>query len=240
MTRCRALVLRTVKYSDTSFIAVLFTELGGAVSFLVRIPRSRRAGVQLKLFQPLTILEVEWDDRETLSLQRLSRCRCCQPYASIISDPVKTTVALFLAEFLYYTLRHEKAGQPLYDYLKTSLLWFDLARRAFSNFHLVFLMRLSRFLGFFPNAGQYETGDVFDLQNGCFARKVPLHPYYIKGREAASVPLLLRMNYETMHLFRFSRAERNRLLDVLCVYYQLHVPGFPKLKSLDVLRAVFG
>lgn len=239
MTRSKALVLRTVKYNDASFIAVLFTEAAGAVSFLVRMPKSRRSGVQLKLFQPLTLLEVEWDSRDTLSLQRLGRCRCYRPYVSIIREPVKTTVALFLAEFLYYSLRHEGQGQPLYGYLETSLLWLDVARRSFANFHLVFLMRLSRFLGLFPNAGRYEEGDVFDLQNSCFVGSVPLHPYYIKGKEAASIPLLLRMNYETMHLFRFSRAERSRLLDVLNLYYRLHVPGFPKLKSIEVLREVF-
>lgn len=240
LTCSEALVLRTIKYNDTSFIAVLFTEAEGAVSFLVRIPKSRRSGLSMKIFQPLTVLEVEWDNRDSLSLQQLRRCRCGQPYSSIIQDPVKTAVALFLAEFLYYSLRHEKSGRPLFNYLHTSLLWFDVAQSSYSNFHLVFLMRLSRFLGLFPNAERYASGDIFDLQSSCFVNKVPVHSYYVKGKEAESIPLLLRMNYETMHLFRFSRTERNRLLDILNVYYQLHVPGFPNLKSLDVLREVFG
>lgn len=53
------------------------------------------------------------------------------------------------------------------------------------------------------------------------------------------LPVLFRMNYPTMHLFRLSRRERQRILHVLNEYYRLHVPGFPELKSLEILQELF-
>ena len=239
LTKSQALVLHSLKYNDTAFIAVLFTEAEGVVSFLVRIPKTRKAGIKQKLFQPLNLLEIEWDHHETSSLQHLRNMRCFCPYTSLPYHPLKSSIALFISEFLYYSLRGEQQGKALFDYLLTSLRWLDLAEQSYSNFHLVFMMRMSRFLGFYPNLDNYIENDFFDLMNSCFTPATPLHPYYIGAEEAAFIPLLMRMNYETMHLFRFTREQRSRLLEVLNEYYRLHVPNFPKLKSLEVLRQVF-
>lgn len=235
----RALVLRTYNYNDTAFVAVLFTEAEGEVSFMVRIRKSHRSRGRGKLFQQLNILEVEWQHREKSSLQHPRRMECAYPYSSLPYQPYKSSIALFISEFLYYSLHGERKGQPLFNYIFTSLQWLDLAKDSFSNFHLVFLMRLSRFLGFFPNTENYERSDYFDLQNSCFTSAMPAHPYYIGKQEAAFIPLLMRMNYETMHLFVFTREQRNRLLKVLNEYFRLHIPNFPQLNSLDILREVF-
>jgi len=103
----------------------------------------------------------------------------------------------------------------------------------------VFLMRLSRFLGFWPNAQDYEPGKVFDLKDATMVGVLPSHGQYLNAEESAFLPRLLRMDYATMHLFRFNREQRARVLDVLVDYYRLHIPEFPELKSLDVLRTVF-
>jgi len=234
-----AIVLHTLKYNDTAFVAVLFSEEVGEVSFIVRIPKSRHAGGHNKLFQPLNILNIGWERRDKSSLQHLRQVTCAYPYTSIPYDPLKSAIALFVSEFLYYSLRGEHTGKALFKYIFSSLQWLDLAPDSFSNFHLVFLMRLSRFLGFFPNTDNYMENDFFDLQNSRFSSFIPLHPYYIGPAESQFIPLLMRMNYETMHLFVFTREQRNRMLAVLNEYFRLHIPNFPPLKSLEVLHEVF-
>ena len=90
----------------------------------------------------------------------------------------------------------------LFAYLQHSIIWLDECGGGFANFHLVFLMRLSRFLGLYPNLEDYHTGDYFDLLNACFTSIRPqLHSSYINPEEAARLRQLMRMNYETMHLF---------------------------------------
>ena len=100
-------------------------------------------------------------------------------------------------------------------------------------------MRLTRLLGFRPNLGGYSPGCCFDLRSGCFCAAAPLHGDFLAPAEAARVGLVMRMDYATMHLFRLSHQERNRMVEVLLKYYRIHLPGFPQLRSLDVLRELF-
>ena len=147
---------------------------------------------------------------------------------------------MFLAEFLYRSLKEEAPNEPLFAYLVHSIRWLDeCENRSFANFHLVFLMRLSRFLGLYPNVDDYIEGCYFDMLNACFTPLLPKSGSFLKPDEAARIRLLLRMNYETMHLFGMNRTERNRCLTVINDYYRLHLPDFPVLKSLDVLKELF-
>ena len=178
-------------------------------------------------------------DRNT-TLYRVKEAKSFYPFTSIPYDPYKSSMALFLAEFLYRAIREEAENRPLFAYLQHSVIWLDECREGFANFHLVFLMRLSRFLGLYPNLEDYHTGDYFDLLNACFTSTRPqLHSSYINPEEAGRLRQLMRMNYETMHLFGMSRAERTRCLTIMNDYYRLHLPDFPALKSLDVLKELF-
>lgn len=235
----KAIVLHTLKYSDESIIAHLLTERCGCIGMMVRISRSRRAAVRHTLFQPLALLDVEWNDRPRASLQRPRAVQTAFPFSSIPYDPHKTAIALFLAEFLYHAVRNEPETNAIFEYVARSVEWLDTCRSGFANFHLVFLLRLTRFLGFMPNASEAHPGDWFDLRASCFVRQRPLHSDCLSPSDASLVPKLLRMRYETMHVFRFSGDERSRLLERINEYYRLHVPDFPELKSLAVLRDIF-
>ena len=234
------IVLHTLKYNDTSNIVDIYTEQVGRASFLVKIPRSRKSGVSSVLFQPLTMVELEADVRPTSNLHRIREAKQLYPFRSLPYHPYKSSIAMFLAEFLYRALKEEASNEPLFAYLTYSIRWLDECEgRPFSNFHLVFLMRLSRFLGLYPNVEDYTEGCYFDMLNACFTPLMPKSGAFLKPDEAARIRLLLRMNYETMHLFGMSRTERNRCLMVINDYYCLHLPDFPMLKSLDVLKELF-
>jgi len=237
--KSRALVLHTFKYNDAASVSVLFTEEKGPVSFLVRVPKTRRGSGRHKLFRQLNVLEIEWEPHESRSLQHVRNVCAIYTYAAIPFDPDKMAISMFIGDFLYHSLKGEHAGRPLFEYLFSSLQWLDAASSSFANFHLVFLIRLSRFLGFLPNVSDYVPHSSFDLLNSCFTLSPTVHSHLLGEAEAAGIPLLLRMNYDTMHLFHFSREERNRLLDVINEYYRLHIPDFPKLKSLEVLRQLY-
>lgn len=232
-------VLRTVKYGDNALIADVYTRSRGLVAFMVKLPRSRKSPLRGVLFRPLSMLEIDFEYRRKAELQRMSDVRLACTYVSLPYHPYKSSIGLFLAELLSRVLRHEGENEPLFAYLTHSLQWLDAAEHAFSNFHLVFVTRLTRFLGFYPNVEDYHAGDWFDMQNACFVSVQPMHRDCLRPDEAAAIPRLLRMNYDTMRFFALNRHERRRYIEVLNDYYRLHVPEFPELKSLDVLREVF-
>lgn len=234
------IVLHTLKYNDTSIIVEMYTESMGRGSYLVSVPRSRKAVVKSVLFQPLSLIEFEADIRSNHSLYKIKEAKSFYPFSSVPYDPYKSSIALFLAEFLYRAVREEAENRPLFAYLVHSITWLDECRTGFANFHLVFLMRLSRFLGLYPNLENYHEGDYFDMLNACFTSQRPqLHSSYIFPVDASRLINLMRMNYETMHLFAMNRMERARCLTIINDYYQLHLPDFPVLKSLEILKELF-
>ena len=239
LTKTTAIVLHNIKYGDSKMIVDMFTRAHGRMSFLVPMPKSAKSKIRKQLFQPLSLLSLEYDYRPKVQLQKLREASMQHPYSSLPFDIDKLTVGMFLAEFLYHSLYGEQANEPLFEYIADSPVLFDGAPSPVSNFHLVFMMRLTRFLGFYPNIDDYSQGCVFDLRSGDFSTSVPAHRDYLAPGESSLMSLMLRMNYPTMHLFRMSREQRNRLLDVIVSYYRLHIPSFPEMKSLEVLRNLY-
>lgn len=235
----RGLVLHTLRYNDTTLIADVLTESDGFRGFAVRVSSARRSTGRHRLFQPLSRLRLCWDEH---GRSRLPRPRGVEgvPWATIPYAPNKAAVALFLAEFLRAALRGEPPQPQLFSYVWQSLDWLDTSTSHYANFHLVFLLRLSRFLGFYPNIEGYRDGAFFDMISSTFTLQHPPHPHYVEPALAAHLPTLMRMEYGNMRVFRFSGAERSRLLAFVVDYYRLHVPSFPELRSLAVLRDVFG
>ncbi len=236
----RALVLHTFRYSDEALIAHCLAEGRGSVSFVVRVSRSKRAAVRHVLFSPFATLTLTWNDRATAELQRVQQATVAEPLTSIPFEPSKQAIVLFLSEFLHHAVRLESDPSTLFAYITASIRWLDAAPSGYANFHLVFLVRLARFLGFSPNVELPAEGAAwFDLRAGCFVGVRPMHGDVAEPAEAQFLPTLMRINFGTMRLFRFTSEQRAALLRHIIAYYRLHLPGFPELRSLDVLHDLF-
>ena len=96
LQKTKGIVLHTLKYNDTSIIVDMYTELAGRTSFLVPVPRSRKAAVKSVLFQPLSFIEFEADYRPNATLYRVKEAKSFYPFTSIPYDPYKSSMALFL------------------------------------------------------------------------------------------------------------------------------------------------
>ena len=239
LTKTQAVVLRTVKYGENKLIVDLLTEKEGRVSCAIGIAKTQRGKLKKQFFQPLTILEVELEIRPRQQLHHLCDARLCVPYTSLPFDARKLSISLFLAEFVHYSTRDEQQNVLLYRYVANSLEWLDQCTGDFANFHLVFMMRLSQFVGFAPNVDDYREGCLFDLRAASFTAVTPLHPDFLSAADASRINTLLRMNYGSMHLFRMSHDDRNRIVEVIIRYYRLHIPAFPELRSLEVVKALW-
>lgn len=232
------LIFHALRYSDDQLIVEGLARNYGRISFVVRISHAPRAKVRHVIFQPMAVLEVQWEEKTRAKLMRPIAARVSQPWSSLHTSPIKAAITLFLAEFLLQVCRHEQSGELFFDYLLHSLTWLDAAEEGFANFHLLFLMRLAQFLGIAPNTS--DTGlPFFDLMAAEFVSRAPAHAYYIYGDEARAFEQLLRMNFSTMHLFQLTRTQRNRILELILTYYRLHIPSLPELKSWEVLREIF-
>ena len=245
--KTEAIVLHSFKLGESKLVVDMFTRETGRLSFVVSVPKTQKGRLKKQYFQPMTLLEVEVDYRQRVQLQKMRDARLLSPYASIPFSPEKLALSLFIAEFLYHALHSEQQNEPLFVYVCDSMQWLDMASAGYANFHLTFLMRLSRFLGFYPNLSltpvpspNGEGRDVFfDLREGQFCTLAPTHRDFLGPDDARRIHLLMRMDFPTMHLYRLNRMDRNRIVEVLLQYYRLHIPQFPELKSLSVLQELW-
>ena len=238
-TKTQAIVLHAFKYGESRLIVDVFTRQVGRLSFIVSLPRSPKSRVRKQLFQPLSLLDMEFDLRPKVQLQKMGDVQLAYAYTSVPFESSKLSISLFVAEFLYHALKGEQQNEGLFDYVRYSLEWLDGCQSSAANFHLVFLLHLSRFLGFFPNLEDWQEGCCFDMRAGVFCREAPTHRDYLMPEDAGRLGLLMRMDYPTMHLFRMSHHDRQRLLDTAIRYYRLHLPDFPELRSLAVLQEIY-
>ncbi len=239
LQKTQGIVLHSLKYKDTSIIVDIYTEVSGRASFLVPVSRSRKAAVKSVLFQPLSLVELEADFRPNTTIYKVKEAKSLYPFTSIPYDPYKSAIALFLSEFLYRALREEAENRPLFAYLQHSIVWLDECGSGFANFHLVFLMRLSRFLGCIRIWKIITAVTISICKTLALLRYAAVAFRLHRAGRGVTPDGLMRMNYETMHLFAMSRTERARCLAIMNEYYRLHLPDFPVLKSLEVLKELF-
>lgn len=237
--RFNGVVLRTIKYSDSLMIADMYTQSHGRLSFLVPISSNRRSRVRNVLFQPLSILSFTASYRNGKSMSRLSDVQPAVLYSSIPYDITKSAIAMYLAEFLSSVLREEYENDALFSFLSASFDWFDKADSNYADFHILFLVQLTRFLGIYPNVEDFSDGCYFDLVAGCLVQEPPLHSQYLLPEDTRNFIELLSIDFSSLHSVTLNRKARGEYLALLQNYYRLHVPDFPELKSAEVLRELF-
>ena len=189
LVNSKAIVLRTIKYSDSTLIVDAYTEQGGRRGFLVRIPKTRKASVKNVLFSPMAILNIEWNEHGTSKLTRIKAVQPANIYSDIPFSPAKMAITMFLAEFLSASLRAPMPDRNIFNFIFTSLQWLDDEKGNCANFHIVFLVHLSTYLGLEPNIENCSETSYFDMENGCFTPFRPRHsPRNRTARSTASAP----------------------------------------------------
>jgi DNA repair protein RecO (recombination protein O) len=238
--KTRAIVLYNLNYSDTYSIVHVFTEEFGPVSYLIAKSKGKKTRVPKSIFYPLSIVDLEVEHHNLREIQRIKEGRVHIPLISLLNNPVKSTICMFLAEFLGKVTKEAQANKQLFDFIFHSLQILDLSEKSYANFHLAFMIRLSLFLGFYPDASCYAKGMYFDMQNGVFTQSKPFRTHFLNPDESLVFYRLMRMNYQNMRYFRFSRHERREIIIRILEYYRLHLIHFSEIKSLEIFHEVFG
>jgi len=232
-----ALVLSKTNYSETSLIVRCYTRSDGIKSYIIKGGKQGKNGKKTTaLFQPLHQLEITAQHKSKSGLSIPKSIKMSKPYQTIPYAMDKIAVVLFLSEVLSSALREEEANASLFHYLTSSLSWFDM-QDDIANFHIFFLLSLTKHLGFFPDVGD-QNHPYFDMENGCFTPDKSSS--LIDDVATISVfKSFLGTNFDKMSEVLVSNKERKQLLELLIQYYQIHLQGFSRPKSLDILHEVY-
>lgn len=233
----KAIVFSALKYGDTSLIVKCFTQQEGVKSYMLRgVLKSKKGKIKPAYFQPLTQLQITATHNPKGNLNSIKEVHIIHPYETMYTSVIKQSIVLFLSEVLSTIIREEEENNSLYNYIETALIWLD-THDAISNFHLLFLLNLSRFLGFYPDVNeQHKNG--FNLLEGAFTNSMH-EKLTVSGNNLASFKKLLGINFDKISEVSFHKNERQAVLRMIIRYFELHLDGFKQPKSLDVLETVF-
>ncbi|MDR2913372.1 MAG: DNA repair protein RecO [Tannerella sp.] len=237
--KTKGIVLHNLPYNDKYIIVTMYTEDFGRISYMVSNTHGKKTKISRSLLQPLSVLDMEVEHLNNRDIQRIKEAKSGLLISQLHYHPAKTAISLFLSEVLYRIIQEREANRPLFDYLHRSISWLEIANDGIANYHLAFLLQLSTYLGIRPNGESYKTGCFFDLLNGVFSGTLPEHNKYLNKNESIVFERLLRINYENMALYTFSRQERANIIRQIIEYYRLHLSDFPEIKSLAVMQSLF-
>ena len=235
--KSKAVVLHTFRYGDNDVIAKLFTRSYGLQSYVLKgIVKSRKGKVRNSLFLPLSLLEIEGTYRNRGSLERIKEARIYTVYEQLHIDIIKNTLALFIADVLKHSIKEGETDLELYDFIETSLLWLDHSSHI-ANFHIVFLIKLTRYFGFFPDISGLEH-EYFNLLEGIFQNHNS-NPHCIKGGAVEELKVFLGTTFDESVHIKLSKDTRIEIIEVLLLYFKLHLFEFKQPKSLAILNEIF-
>ena len=145
----KGIVLRTVKYGETSVIVSAFTELFGVQSYLVNgIRTSGKSSSKAALFQPAAILDMEVYHNELKNIQRIKEYKWSFLYKHVLTDVTKNAVAMYMVELLQKSLKQPEKSPDLFHFCEDSFIQLDVAEApVIANFPIYFCLHLAHFFG---------------------------------------------------------------------------------------------
>ena len=243
MFKTKAIILRTVKYGETSLVVSAFTELFGLQTYLVNgVRTSKKSGLKASLYQPASVVEMEVYHNERNTMHRIKECNRLHVFNSVLTDVVKNSVALFLMELLYKLLKQPEQNSDLFYFCEDSLLQLDEApAHVTANMPLFFALHISHFFGFKIDDNFSEENCFLDLQEGNFINERPAHIYFIEGGNALITSELLKIMLPAeLNDIKMNHLKRRELLQRYMEYYALHIQDFGQMKTLMVMQEVLG
>lgn len=237
LNKTRAIVLHKTNYSETSIIVQAYSLHYGKISLLIQGVKKKKSRNKSALFEPLSIIEFVANFKDVEKLVRPREIKLYYPFVSIQNNIPKRLIALFLSEVLHKSIREPHPEESMYFFIEKSLLFLESSDSHEVNFHLVFLVKLTKYLGFYP---MVEKGEYFDMTNGVFSNQVPQNTLYLQGENKEMFYSVLGMEIDDGASFGITNEQRRAVLGSIIDYYNVHIPGMGEIKSHHILETIFG
>ncbi|MBW4891105.1 DNA repair protein RecO [Mucilaginibacter sp. HMF5004] len=238
--KTRGIVFKTTNYGESSVIVQVYTEKFGLQSYIINGVKKPRAKINRNMLQPLFLLDMVVYNKPGGGIQRVSELKNEPLLQSIPYDVIKTSIVMFLNEVLYKAVKHQATDENLFGFIFHAIELLEHQQEGLANFHLLFLLKLTRYMGFYPEVNQNINADFFDLKEGVFKRYKPEHTLYLSPPHTQSFNMLLQYSFEDMTALRIGNDERRYLINKLLEYYALHIENFGDVHSHEILEEVLG
>ena len=232
-----AIILSKVRYQDNDLIVKCLTRDLGVVSYMIKnISMSKKSKNKFAFFQLLNILDLETNYNSNRSIQYIKDLKVKYNFTSLHTNIYKSSVVMFLSEILSNIIHVETKDMELFDFIEKSLIWYDKSEDS-STFYLIFLMKITHYLGFYPDCTNMNY-NYFNLEEGLFESSKNSQ-YVIEGSSLVLFKTILGIKFDSNKLPFIDKTNKKDILKNILIYFKLHVDGFKDPKSLKVLNQIF-
>lgn len=236
-TPTKAIVLRSIRYSEADLIAKCYTLSDGLKSYMLRgVLKSKRGKLKAAMFQPFSQLDIIARHKNKGTIEYLKEAKITEINPSIRSNVQKSSIAIFLAEVIQNAIQEEETNEALYDFLENAIQYLENHDKV-SNFHLYFLVKFSKYLGIYPHQNSIDE-NYFNIQQGTF-EAVDTGNYSVGGTNAKLLKKLMQISAEDLENLKLNQEIRQKFIVFMISYYQIQLQGFKQPKSLEVLNQLF-
>lgn len=214
--KTKGIVFRTIKYKESSLIVTVLTKKFGIKTYIINSVRTKKPKYSIALFQPLSLLDLVVYNKENANIQRISELKAAHLFTTVPYHTTKTAQVLFMAEILNKLIKEEEPSEELFDFIFHSVELLDHLEDDFKCFHLQFLLKLSKYLGFAADSYHPLIRDHIDE---------------IKGSQLSE---LLKNSYSECP--SLTNEERKHLLDDILRFFRHHTDMALELKTLNVFK----
>ncbi|GGH17691.1 DNA repair protein RecO [Mucilaginibacter phyllosphaerae] len=238
--KTRGIVFKTTDYSESSVVVQIFTEKFGLQSYIINGAKKPKAKINRNMLQPLHLVDMVVYHKANGNVQRIAELKNAPMLQTIPYDVIKSCIAMFLNEVLYKAVKQQTPDENIFDFVFNAIELLDHKTRGLANFHLLFLVQLTRYLGFYPHGKVAADADYFDMKDGVFSNYRPDSLSYLSPPHTKNFYTLLKSNFGNINEVKLNNDERRYLINKLLEYYAMHIEGFGNIRSHEVLEEVLG
>lgn len=237
MLQTEGIVFRTTRFRESSLIMDIYTAEKGLQCFIANGVFSKSNQRLASLFQLMNILDLLVYFNEQKEIHRIKEVSPAIRYQRIPFDIKRSAIGTFILEVCRKSIRDHQTNPELFDFIKTTYYNLDNQETLASDFAILFLFDLSIHLGFSPLDNYSGTNNSLDLLNGAFCPFDLTNKYAVNPDDSQLLFLLLQKKSGTDSFKTLE--QRRRILDLLLLYYKLHLDHFKDIKSIEVFKGIF-
>ncbi|MEZ4908993.1 MAG: DNA repair protein RecO [Saprospiraceae bacterium] len=239
LIKSEGIILKSVKYSESSLILDIFTKEIGLSTYIISGIRNTKSKSTEANIQVGSILDLVLYDNENIKINRIKEVKTNLQYNKLIFEIKRFSVALFIIEVIGKSIKGREKNEQLYQLLKESLIYIDSTDQSLANFHLVTLCKISSLLGFGPENNLDKINIYFDLREGKFVDLLPHYSEYLNKNESEFFSQILSSELYNSHEIKLSKEIRNKILNDIIIYFEIHSGKIGRLKTLEVFQRIF-
>ena len=237
----KGVVLRAVKYGETSLIVSIYTELFGIQQYIIKGVRtaSKKAAANASYFQPGALLDLQAYHQDIKSIQYIKEYQWAYLYRTVFSSVIKNSVLLYIVELLQHCSRQPESNNDIFYLTEEVLQLLDTEDDTFTaNLPIYYSVKLAARLGFEIQDHYTPETPVLDYKEGYFVHETPAHNYYMPAALAEPLSNLILSPVYNIGTIALNRTQRNSIMEHLQLFFQLHIPYYGKLNSPDILKQI--